>query len=55
MLLKKKTGGPRRSKASFKPFSEMLQCCEMEEFSSKGDRFTWGAMALEEVDSVLLG
>lgn len=37
-----KSGGPRRSEASFQPFADMLHCCEMSEFSSKGDRFTWG-------------
>ncbi|KAF8053524.1 hypothetical protein N665_1404s0001 [Sinapis alba] len=39
---REKTGGPKRGDASFKPFSAMLQTCGMDEFSSKGDRFTWG-------------
>ncbi|XP_013694544.2 uncharacterized protein LOC106398556 [Brassica napus] len=34
-------GGPRRSEASFIPFADMLECCEMEEFTSKGNKFTW--------------
>lgn len=37
-----KSGGPRRAEESFKPSSDMLHCCGVDEFSSKGDRFTWG-------------
>lgn len=37
-----KLGGFRRFDFFFKSFLEMLYCCEMEEFSSKGDRFIWG-------------
>lgn len=36
-----KLGGPRRPESSFKFFAEMLSSCEMEEFCSKGNRFTW--------------
>lgn len=37
-----KIGGPRRAESSFEPFLEMLKFCNMEELSSKGDRFSWG-------------
>ena len=37
-----KSGGPVRPESSFKPFSDMINCCGMEELSSRGDRFTWG-------------
>ncbi|KAG2305227.1 hypothetical protein Bca52824_033878 [Brassica carinata] len=32
----------RKPEASFQPFAEMLDLCEMGELSSRGDRFTWG-------------
>lgn len=36
-----KIGGPKRGKASFADFSEMLDVCEMKEITGSGDSFTW--------------
>ncbi|KAG7588150.1 Reverse transcriptase zinc-binding domain [Arabidopsis suecica] len=36
-----KIGGPRRSDSFFKPFSEMLDVCDMVEMPSSGNMFTW--------------
>lgn len=37
-----KTEGPRRSKASFLPFADMLKSCGMVELVSKGNKLTYG-------------
>lgn len=36
-----KLGGPSRCDSIFKPFSEMLDVCDMMELPSQGNRFTW--------------
>lgn len=36
-----KNGGPRRYGSFLKPFSEMLDSCDMVELSSSGNKFTW--------------
>ena len=37
-----KRGGPRRGDASFLPFKDMLESCEMLELPSTSNPFTWG-------------
>lgn len=37
-----KSGGPRWNEASFKPFNDMLEICNMVELQSSGDKLTWG-------------
>ncbi|KAL1209527.1 hypothetical protein V5N11_020428 [Cardamine amara subsp. amara] len=37
-----KKGGPRRGDSAFLPFKDMINCCQVSELSSNGNRFTWG-------------
>ncbi|KAG7585838.1 Ribonuclease H domain [Arabidopsis thaliana x Arabidopsis arenosa] len=36
-----KNGGPRRCDSYFKPFSDLLDVCDMVELPSQGNKFTW--------------
>lgn len=40
----KKLGGPSRSDKTFEEFSDMIRDCQMSDFPSTDNSFTWGSM-----------